>query len=275
MSHLSDIGFGFESPNEFLEFVQQVVNTDGNLGFTSPNGHYMLWTKGNGVELWIHADQDKQLNGCGIHYRGEGRIRAHITQTFLSGETPLHGCLYGWLNPSDENNPYSGELPFAASIPNFDFVADPLLRSPVVTLQIAAFVEKELRCYMSDGAYHSVRGRSAAPSEVFEPTWDQGDSPGEPSAQALCGGRVVSVEMKTNPATDLPFYALLVKTRGGTIDMVADPETLRGRPVEGGIVQANCWLSASVLTDLQTPMANAQPESTFRQKREARARAKA
>jgi hypothetical protein len=275
MSHLSDIGFGFESPQEFLEFVQNVVNNDGNVGFTSPNGHYMLWTTGNGVELWIHADSALQLNGCGIHFRGEGRMRVHITQTFISGETPLHGCLYGWLNPSDEDNPYSGELPFAASVPNFDFVAEPLLRSPMVTLQVAAFVEKELRCYMSDGAYHSVRGRSASPSEIFESDWDQGDSPGEPSPMALCGGRVLSVEMRTNPASNLPFYSLLVKTRGGTIDMIADPETLRGKPVEGGIVQASCWLSAAVLTELHSTDTSMQPSPTFRQKREARARTRA
>jgi hypothetical protein len=272
MSHLSDIGFGFESPQEFLEFVQKVVNADGNTGFTSPNGHYMLWSTGSGVELWIHADSDLQLNGCGIHYRGEGRIRAHITQTFLSGDTPLHGCLYGWLNPTDENNPYTGELPFAASVPNFDLIAEPLLRSPMVTLQIAAFVEKELRCYMSDGAYHSVRGRSAAPSEVFEPDWPQGEPSFDPSPQALCGGRVLSVEMKTNPSTNLEFCAMVLKTRGGTIDMVADPETLRGRPVVGGIVQGNCWLSAAVVTQLRLPTAALQPESTFRQKREARTR---
>jgi len=275
MSHLSDIGFGFKNPNEFLEFVQQVVNLDGNKGFTSPNGHYMLWETGNGVELWIHADKALQLNGCGIHFRGEGQIRAHVTQTFIAGNTPLHGCLYGWLNPSDENNPYSGELPFASSVPNFDYIAEPLLRSPMVTLQIAAFVEKEIRCYMSDGAYHAVRGRSTAPSEVFEPDWSKGDEPGEPSAMAVCGGRVLAVEMRTNPATNLPFYAILVKTRGGTIDMVADPESLRGRPVVGGIVQANCWLSAAVLTELETPAALAQPESAFRQKRDERARTKA
>ena len=275
MSHLSDIGFGFESPQDFLVFVQQVVNQDGNTGFTSPNGHYMLWTTGNGVELWIHADAARQLNGCGIHFRGEGRMQVHVTQTFISGDTPLHGCLYGWLNPADENNPYSGELSFAASVPNFDYIAEPLLQSPMVTLQVAAFVEKELRCYMSDGAYHSVRGRSAAPSEVFESDWDRSDTPGEPSPLALCGGRVLSVEMRTNPSTDLPFYALHVKTRGGTIDMVADPEALRGRPVEGGIVQANCWLSAAVLTELHAPIANVQPESTFRQKRQARAQTRA
>lgn len=275
MSHLSDIGFGFESPDEFLQFVQGVVNLESNTGFTSPNGHYMLWETGDGVELWIHGDADLQLAGCGIHYRGEGRMRAYVTQTFLSGETPLHGCLYGWLNPADETNPYSGEFPFAASVPNFDLVAGPLLRSPMVTVQVTAFVERELRCYMGDGAYHSVEGRAATPTEVFRPEWNGSETPSEPTAQALCGGHVLKVEMRTNPATDLTYCAMLVKTHGGTIDMVADPDTFRGKPVVGGIVQASCWLSAAVVTELEAPTVYARPSSAFRQKREARSKSKA
>ncbi len=270
MSHLSDIGFGFNSPEEFLQFVHTVVNLDSNTGFVGPNGHYLLWTVGEGIELWIHGNKDLQLNGCGIHYRGEGSMRMHVTQTFLSGGTPLHGCLYGWLNPSDENNPYSGDYPFAASVPNFDYVAEPLLINPMVTVQIAAFVEKELRCYMSDGAYLSVEGRSATPSDVFKPEWGPDDPPGNPTAQALCGGRILKVELKTNPTTNLDFWHLVVQTHGGTIDMVADPEVLRGKPVVGGICQASCWLSASVISELPLPYSAYRPASTFSQKRAAR-----
>jgi hypothetical protein len=274
MSHLTDIGFGFTNAEEFLQFVHGVVNLDENPRFSGKNGHYMLWTTGNGVELWIHGDSNLKLCGCGIHFRGQGRLRAQVTQTLVNGESPMHGCLYAWLNPSDEANPYSGETPFAASVPNFDLVGDALLRNPIVALQVTGFVEKELRCFISDGVYHSVEGRSATPVEVFQPEWQSGES-GEPTAQALCGGRILQVNTLINPSTNLEFCALHIQTRGGTIDLVADPEAIRGKPVVGGIAQATCWLSAVVISELDLAVVAQQPESTFRRKREERFRSRA
>jgi hypothetical protein len=68
----------------------------------------------------------------------------------------------------------------------------------------------------------------------------------EPAPDALLHGRVVRAERLTNPETGVAFAHLVVKTLGGEIDVVADPEELPELPAEGSIVRAGGWLSGAL-----------------------------
>ena len=258
MSHLSDIGFAFTRTEELLAFVESVVQQGEVL--PTPRGYYVYWSPGVGVELWIRADAKQRLAGCSLHFTGSGQMQIGITQTFRNPERPMDGSCYAWAAPEDDN-PYSGLYAFAADMPDFDMVEERALMVPVVTAQIAAFA-KELRCFRGDGEFLSLQPEGPHPAaESFTPTWTHGE---EPIPEAHITGRVQAVELRTNPATGLSFYAIHVKTLGGTVDLVADPELTRGKPIVNGIVQAACWLSARILSDLPMPK---QPRFPYRRRR--------
>ena len=258
MSHLSDIGFPFIQTEDLLTFVQSVVNAGEAL--PTPRGYYIFWSPGAGVELWIRADPKRNLVGCGLHFTGSSRMRVGMTQTFRHPERPMDGSCYAWADPQGDN-PYSGLYPFAAEMPDFDLVEERVLLLPVVTVQIAAFA-REPRCFRSEGEFIAAQPEgSRLAAETFTPTWQHGD---DPVPEAHITGRIQQVELLTNPATGRTFYALGVRTLGGTVDVVADPELMKGRPVVNGIVQGTFWLSARILSDLPLPR---QPRFPYRRRR--------
>lgn len=271
MSHLSDIGFGFQGPGDFYAFVETIVNETTNRVYPTDNGFYVVWTPGAGVELWIQAGKNLQLTGVGLHFTGEGRLRVHVTQSSPSEIDPMHGCLYAWANPQDEDNPYSGDYPLMVAAPNFDFVENAVLEHPVVDCQIAAFVEDELRCWTLPTFLST--GQAEEDIALFQSDCQNADAAEEPTPHAQVRGTVLKLETRVNQVSGNEFYWAVVQTVGGTIDIVADPAVVVGTLVEGGIVEARCWLSALVLTGVPVESVPITPvESAFRNKRLARAR---
>jgi hypothetical protein len=258
VSHLSAIGFPFKQPEELLRFVASVVNEGEAL--STPKGYYVFWSPGEGVEFWIRVDDKRRIVGCSPHFTGSGQMRVGITQTFRNEERMLDGSCYAWADPQDDN-PYSGLYPFVADMPDFDLVEERALLTPIVTLQIAAF-STEARCFRSEGEFITAQPDGSRPvTESVTPTWQHGD---HPSPDAHINGRIQQVELRANPATGQEFYALGVKTHGGTIDVVADPELLRGKPAENGVIQGTFWLSTRIVSDLPIPK---QPRFPYRRRR--------
>jgi len=267
MSHLSDIGFAFTKPEELFTFIEQVVNVPGNERLATFSGYYIVWqADGTGPELWIQAKHNLQLVGCALHFSGEGRTRFHVTQTETSPENSMDGTLYGWLNPSDETSPYSGDFPLLLASPDLEIVGAGVLEYPVVTVQIAAFVEVSLQCYPTEDA-----DGDEDLADCFEPATESGDDAPGSTPHAHIRGRVVNFERRTNPATNLDFYWLLVTVPGGTVDMVVDPALVAETLSIGSIVEARCWLSAKVVSAFPRSIGLTPKVSGFRIRRLARA----
>ena len=258
MGHLSDIGFPFKQPEELQTFIAGIIEEGEPL--PTQRGYYVFWSPGEGVELWIRVDNQRRLVGCSPHFTGTGQMQVGITQTFRNEERPLDGSCYAWADPQGDN-PYSGLYPFVADMPDFDLVEERALLVPVVAMQIAAF-SSELRCYRSEGEFISEQPDGSRPqAESFTPTWRHGE---DPTPEAHITGRILEAEMRTNPATGQEFYAISIRTHGGTVDVVADPTLTKGRPAENGIVQGTFWLSARVISDLPLPK---QPRFPYRRRR--------
>lgn len=49
--------------------------------------------------------------------------------------------------------------------------------------------------------------------------------------------------MLTNPFTHLSFYWAKIRTLGGEVEVVADPEIVSGTMMKNGIVSGFFWLS--------------------------------
>jgi hypothetical protein len=101
-------------------------------------------------------------------------------------------------------------------------------------LEYIRFIEDESKANPNIGAFAS---------ESFLPIGMLSD--GElPPATARVSGHVLEARRETNVATGLSFWAMLVKTVGMTLDVVADDEQLEGEPAVGGVLAGSCWLSA-------------------------------
>ena len=72
-------------------------------------------------------------------------------------------------------------------------------------------------------------------------------------ATAVISGHVLKSERRMNHETGKEFRYILLRTQGGTVDVVADPDIITGYPRVGGVVSGVFWLSARVVTELPAP----------------------
>jgi hypothetical protein len=66
-------------------------------------------------------------------------------------------------------------------------------------------------------------------------------------SRAFFTGRVLASEQRQNSVTGQTFHSALVKTLGGTIDIVADTRQVQGEMHPGSIVQGEFWLCARLI----------------------------
>jgi hypothetical protein len=242
-SHLSSIGFLVESDQDFLDLADRAVSQGEET--RSRRGVYRRWGNASGAELWAQVDRRGDLIGMNPHFAGLGRMRVGLTERLPppKEESPLDGAFHGWLDPKER--PERGECPFVFDSPDFDLHRS--LRLPaVVELQLAAFAH-ELAIYASDAAYDAANtdgqrlaAESFIPSGLFSAA---GGARRSPEAHAVLAGHVLAAEQRRNPDGGAMFRWLHVRTLGGTLDVVADPDLVAGTPAVGGVITGAFWLS--------------------------------
>ncbi len=172
-------------------------------------------------------------------------MRVSITERIPRHEhSILDGAFYGWADPRSED-PESGEFPFVFDLPDYDLHNS--LQLPVAAnVQIAAFAH-HLNGFANEEAYLASQreGRKFAPesfipSGLFTP---DGKVTEPPQAYSIFSGHVLDTAVINNPATNHEFYWAKVRTLGGEIDVVADPQIVKGSIVKDGIVRGTFWLS--------------------------------
>jgi hypothetical protein len=243
-SHLSSIGFHVETEEDFGRLVALAV--EGGESFDAPAGSYVLWSPGKGVELWFQFNRDGEIVGLNPHFAGRALMHVALTQRVPRPEhSPLDGAFYGWADPHGGEDFERGQYPFVFDAPDFA-LHDDLNFPSGHEVQLAAFAH-ELDVYENDEAYRAAQSEdimmapeSFIPSGLFSP---EGGRAEQPKAFAIITGHVLETAIITNPATRLEFCAAKVRTLGGEVDVVADPETLNGFLAVGGVVSGSFWLS--------------------------------
>jgi hypothetical protein len=245
-SHFSDIGFDFESQNDFERLALQTC--EKGQPFRTRDGTYISWSPGGGIELWAHLDKDNELIGLNPHFRRNARMRVGIVNEIKRPDgTVLDVGYYGWANPPKSTVEH-GDFPFVFDVPNCK-ILEPRLGS-VVVVQLAAFAH-ELASYRSaeEFARSQAEGFAFASKSFFCPSLF---TPAEveaqhPPAEAIFTGHVLETSLITNPITGSDFCWAHVSTLGGEVDVVADPVLLNDVVVKGGVVKGLFWLSGVVI----------------------------
>jgi hypothetical protein len=210
--------------------------------------HYVVWTPGEGIELWVQMTPQETIVGCSPFFSGVGRMRMGVMQIAETPNRPTDGFFQGWASP-DRSQIDSGLYPFAVSVPDFLLVKDKVLVSSTIELQVSAFASS-LHSYQDADEFRrrplSDEEAHLSP-EAFIPVGVLDETNGTPRAEAVFTGHIHSAEVRANPVSGRKFHALVVQTLGGVVDVVADPSTVTGLPVVGGVVYGTFWLAARLL----------------------------
>lgn len=245
-SHMSNIGLRATTSEEFRRYARQTVELGETIEVK--NGTYIHWKVGRGAELWAQVDHKHNLVGLNPHFQGDARMQVglvrHIKRT---GDSALEGAFYAWADPRS-NDPETGEFPFVFDSPDYD-VHSSLQLPTIVQVQIAAFAH-ELEGFENDEAYYASQGDEPKfAAEAFIPSglFSAAGSVNEPpKSLAIFVGHVLVTETITNAMTKREFYWAKVRTLGGEVDVVADPEIVRGKVIKAGVVKGKFWLSGII-----------------------------
>jgi hypothetical protein len=248
---MSDIGFPLESDEDFHQLIVQA--SEKGEPIEASQGSYIKWSVGQGIELWAQVNRDNEVIGLNPHFTGTALMRVGLTERILRPEgTELDGAFHGWADPG-ENEAETGAYPFVFDVPDYRTYDD--LKLPrIVSAQIAAFAH-ELEAFENDEAYEAheasqPEGIRFAPESFFPSGLGlftpEGISTEPPQAYAFFAGHVLDTAILTNPITKREFCWARVRTLGGEMDVVADPQILEGFLVKDGVVSGWFWLSGRI-----------------------------
>ena len=242
-SHFASIGFHAEAEEEFLALAEQVAADCVTLEV--PNGRYLRWTSSCGAELWLQVDRWNELAGMKPHFTGQPGMKVGLTRRVRQPDcSDLDGGFHAWADPASEQ-PEHGIYPFVFDVPDYD--RHERLRVPSFSdVQIAAFAHS-LVAFDSEGAFRDAQDPEARfPVESFIPAglFSPDGSPTDPPvAFAVLSGRVLTTQSHKNPISGAGFLSARLRTLGGEIDAVVEPDLVKGEMTPGGIVTGSFWIS--------------------------------
>ena len=245
--HFDSIGFVVEDEAELAPFVKRALAEGDQLEVIGAEpgwgGHYVCWDAGHGAQLWLGVDEDGNVNSIDPHYAGRGRAYIALERSYDYDQAPPTGGVFAYVSIGTSEETRAGfDLPAFARF--YDMGCD---YDGNAVVQVCAFCHGG-EAFATEAEYeaaqHENENQMAFAVESFLPI-GLFDTEGEmPPSTARLSGHVLEVERVTNRATNRAFWAVLVKTVGMTVDLVADEEQLTGTPVVGGVVTGSVYLSA-------------------------------
>ena len=246
------IGFktsGFDELRPYLDMA-----FDKGVRPISPRGYYAYWPLGNGCEVWVTLDKQRNVISYAPHFVGSSRFKMKLTHVF-DIEEELAGALQGEIIPENEDGAH---FPFIFYVPSWDFVQADLdlqrtkATGPLsLTVQLAAFAteiscyDTEQECMDAQTAEYRMAPQFFIPIGLFRPEDEM------PGLQVSLGGTVLSGRTLTNPITNQRTIYMRVQTLDMIVDVVADPILIKGRPRIGGIIKGLFWLSGRPSNDIK------------------------
>lgn len=248
-SHFSTIGFPIESEDDMYELAAKASESAEEIACES--GRYLKWSSPEGAQLWLQVDGDNDLVGMTPSFSGESVMAVNITHEVIrSGDSPFEGAVHGWVNPDDTG---SGDYPFIFDL--VDKAQYGALEYPFISeVTLSAFAH-ELTVYDSEEEYDAVESdepkfavESFIPAGLFTEEDPATEEHAEPQSFAVFTGRILKQRECTNPLSGAGYHWALVKTLGGTIDLVIDPELVEKPLKVGGVVSGYFWLNGKIQT---------------------------
>lgn len=235
-STYSSIGARVASNQERQLLIDLVHKTGERINFEG--GFYSRWTSGDGAELWVTMLGGK-FRCLTPYFRGKSKMTFAITEDVERPPDTVDGAVYGWMEPV-EGEPENGAYPLAIDVVGrylLGKLAVPMIRK----IKLCACA-RELTAYGSENEFQAANSHYAP--EYFSPIGVFRDN--QRDARALLNGRVLEAGDFHNALTGRRYRWILVRTYGGLVDVVFDPEQIDAAPKIGGIVSGSFHLFGHV-----------------------------
>ncbi len=248
--HFDSIGFVAETDEDLQPFIQRALKEGDQIEVIGADpgwgGRYVCWSPGQGVQIWVNLNEKGEIQGFDPHFEGRGRAHITIERSYDYDTAPPTGGVFAWIGLGSQEETKAGfDLPAYARF--YDMACD---YDGNALVQVAAFAH-------GAEAFPDVESYRQAQEELQEENPElvfavesflpigYFDSEGNiPPATARLSGIIMEARRVINPATGKQFHAVLVKTVGMTVDVVADDNQLFGDPTPGGVLSGAFWMSA-------------------------------
>jgi hypothetical protein len=248
-SHFAAIGFPVRAMREYWALAQRAVRIGER--FSLPGGRMLIrWAPGGGPEIWAQADAAGEALLATPFFATDDIYRIAITGSGPSDEDGYEGWVDGWLNPAEEDEPYSGLFPLRVDLVNYARVRTRLCTAGVIAVRLAVILH-DATLYPDARAYEAVSEVSYRPPvQSFASTIHHSlEQPSADSdATALVTGYVSDARAMTNAATGAPFWWIHVATAGVTLSLLADRDTLPANPRAGMVLSGSGWVLGEALS---------------------------
>ena len=223
----SSIGLPLENVEDVLRLTREMMAASAEVVFGG--GSYLRWRGEGGAEVWIRVDRGGHLQGLTPSFDGSGRLAVTLLEESRGPEGSLRDGTYRARTAGGEG---AAGTDLAFDVPDFLTTARRLPLPLAARVQLTAFARRVGPCSPGTGSGSEPVGKA-----------DPGPSMG---SLATLAGTVVESGERRNPLTGRPFWWSLLRTLGGTADVVADPEILPAPPEPGTGLEGEFWLCGRV-----------------------------
>lgn len=242
MNIYTNLGFDISEDHEVPALIDKAFSLSRS--YECAEGIYSVYTDPSAAQLYIQRNHKQDCIGMNPYFKGSSRRPVKITSAIRRVEGELDGAYRCWASP---DNTGRGLYPFDFDVPDFRLI--PTVHFPFLCeIQLLgsaheiSYYENEQAFYQSQSGENPFAIKSFIPVGLFA----QGASAPEESL-ALISGIIKSSQFKTNQLMGGKFFAFLVDTLGGEIDIVADPRFFSRAPQPGGIIHGRFWISGRLI----------------------------
>jgi len=249
-SHFNAVGFPVRNMEEYWALARRAAAA-GVRNQTADGSALVRWSVDAGAEIWSHVNRAGEVTGAVPFFSTGHAYKIAVTGTGEDPDEELEGWIDGWVEPTEEDEPYSGAFPLRVTLVNYALTRTRLVRFPPVHAIELAALAHEADLYVDSLAYARAPGdvyrvplgsfvssaHFAADEEVASFT----------EATGMFSAPLDSARLLTNPATDEPYWWLQVTVQGVRLHAFADRETLGGEPAAGQILAGSFWMLGRLL----------------------------
>ncbi len=243
-SHFSCIGFPVKDMTAYWTLARQAAKEGASL--RAPDGTALArWSVGGGPEIWSQIDQDGEVIGATPFFTTGIAYRVAVTGTGEAPGEPMDGWIDGWMEPAEDDEPYSGVFPLRVDLIDYAVARTQLVAFPVLHRVEIIALAHEVDLYANDAEYATSPGdvyRLPIQSFVSATHFSIDAPPEVEESTAMASGYVREVQLLTNAATEAPFWWIQLATQGVTLHAFVDRETLSSEPRVGQVLSGSFWL---------------------------------
>ena len=247
MSHLSAIGFGVHTNDDFNHLIEQVLSVATEHS-THENLTYLRYTDPSGAEIWLYGDNNSNdivgMVPCFLPSQTQNYGVSSI-EPIIDDEQCGDGSAYGWLDPTEySDGEFDGFYPLLVDLPDY---LNHHASHKVQKARLTLFAESA-DLFTDEDAFSRSQENDELKygSESFIPigTFTDDENPNDKmSASALMGCKVIKSELRTNQLTQNQFYWCLVETYGSSYEVVYPIDMFDIMPQVGNIIFGEYWIT--------------------------------